>query len=62
MLNYTRTGNNPKTTDMIKAGRAAGAEYITDLVLDYRGLSFAMGAEKNLTLQASLFSMSTRTL
>ncbi|RCN44703.1 hypothetical protein ANCCAN_09278 [Ancylostoma caninum] len=42
--------------DSLTAGRAAGAEYLTDLVLDYRGLSFAMGAEKNLTRQASLFS------
>ncbi|RCN42461.1 hypothetical protein ANCCAN_11569 [Ancylostoma caninum] len=43
--------------DSLTAGRAAGAEYLTDLVLDYRGLSFAMGAEKNLTRQASLFTI-----
>ncbi|KAL6736712.1 hypothetical protein Aduo_007032 [Ancylostoma duodenale] len=43
--------------DSLTAGRAAGAEYLTDLVLDYRGLSFAMGAEKNLTRQASLFNI-----
>ncbi|EYB99102.1 hypothetical protein Y032_0125g1286 [Ancylostoma ceylanicum] len=43
--------------DSLTAGRAAGAEYLSDLVLDYRGLSFAMGAEKNLTRQASLFNI-----
>ncbi|KIH53394.1 GDSL-like protein, partial [Ancylostoma duodenale] len=53
LTKFIRT--NKKNT--IKAGRAAGAEYLTDLVLDYRGLSFAMGAEKNLTRQASLFNI-----
>ncbi|KAK6737825.1 hypothetical protein RB195_020123 [Necator americanus] len=43
--------------DSLTAGRAAGAEYFSDLVLDYRGLSFVTGGEKNLTHQASLFNI-----
>ncbi|VDN25174.1 unnamed protein product, partial [Cylicostephanus goldi] len=43
--------------DSLTAGRAAGAEQISDLLSDYRGLSFATGMDRNLTEQASLYNI-----
>ncbi|WKX97061.1 hypothetical protein Q1695_013033 [Nippostrongylus brasiliensis] len=43
--------------DSLTAGRAAEAEKLEDILLDYREISFVSGAKNNLSVQASLFNI-----
>ncbi|VDM83581.1 unnamed protein product [Strongylus vulgaris] len=43
--------------NMLQAGRAADAEKISELLLDYRGLSLVTGGQLNLTQHATLFNI-----
>ncbi|VDL61933.1 unnamed protein product [Nippostrongylus brasiliensis] len=44
-------------SDSEGAGRAAEAEKLEDILLDYREISFVSGAKNNLSVQASLFNI-----
>ncbi|KAK6028855.1 hypothetical protein OSTOST_05054 [Ostertagia ostertagi] len=54
LISPTGTGNEINTYGILKAGRAAGAEILSEIASDFRGLSFATGGQHNLSTQATL--------